>query len=147
MSSNLISYVYTSPIQGSDRDPIQLLCSLQSFHDYIESVLLDERTFLNNVDVTSFFCIFFPRVSIIRSENMFSLAGAEKLLISGDKIVHTWNFRSKVSRFQLTTISTCTCITDFGRYSRKVTKLETANFSHPFYETPLCTIFITFELL
>ncbi|XP_041468588.1 ubiquitin carboxyl-terminal hydrolase 34-like isoform X2 [Lytechinus variegatus] len=48
--------------QGSERDSIQLLCSLQSFHDYVESVLLDERTFLNNVHVTSFFCIFFPRV-------------------------------------------------------------------------------------
>ena len=34
-----------------------------------------------------------------------------------------------------------------GLYSQKVTKLETANFSHPFYRTPLCTIFITFELL
>ena len=34
----------------------------------------------------------------------------------------------------------------YGRYSEKVTKLETANVSHPFYGT-LCTIFIAFELL
>ena len=32
-----------------------------------------------------------------------------------------------------------------GRYSQNVTKLETANFSHPFYGTPCVNTFITFE--
>ena len=30
-----------------------------------------------------------------------------------------------------------------GRYSQKVTKLETANFSHPFYGTPRFNTFMT----
>ena len=30
-----------------------------------------------------------------------------------------------------------------GRYSQKVTKLETANFSHPVYGTPRVNTFIT----
>ena len=34
---------------------------------------------------------------------------------------------------------------NFGWYSRKVTKLETANFSHLFYGTPRVNTFITFE--
>ena len=39
------------------------------------------------------------------------------------------------------------CMKDQGWYSQTVTKLETANFSHPFYGTPICAIYITFELL
>ena len=34
---------------------------------------------------------------------------------------------------------------DRGRYSQKVTNLETANFSHPFYGTPCVNTFITFQ--
>ena len=34
-----------------------------------------------------------------------------------------------------------------GRYSQKVTKLETANFSHPFYGTLLVTRFMEHHVL
>ncbi|XP_033629048.1 ubiquitin carboxyl-terminal hydrolase 34-like isoform X1 [Asterias rubens] len=48
--------------EGSDKTGVQLLCSLHTFHDYVDGILLDERTSFNNPDINSFFCIFFPKV-------------------------------------------------------------------------------------
>ena len=39
------------------------------------------------------------------------------------------------------------CKTVNGWYSRRVTNFSDCYFTHPCYGTPLCTIFITFELL
>ncbi|XP_072031378.1 LOW QUALITY PROTEIN: ubiquitin carboxyl-terminal hydrolase 34-like [Amphiura filiformis] len=48
--------------EGSEKSGVQLLCSMQSFHDYIEGTLIDERTAFNNPNINSFFCMFFPKV-------------------------------------------------------------------------------------
>ncbi|XP_038075535.1 ubiquitin carboxyl-terminal hydrolase 34-like isoform X2 [Patiria miniata] len=48
--------------EGSDRAGVQMLCSHHTFHDYVEGIILDERTSFNNPAINSFFCIFFPKV-------------------------------------------------------------------------------------
>ncbi|XP_022107873.1 ubiquitin carboxyl-terminal hydrolase 34-like, partial [Acanthaster planci] len=48
--------------EGSDKTGVQLLCNHHTFHDYVEGILLDERTSFNNPTINSFFCIFFPKV-------------------------------------------------------------------------------------
>ena len=67
-SMSALSWFCFSPVnswQGSDKTGVQLLCSLHTFHDYVDGILLDERTSFNNPDINSFFCIFFPKVSRI----------------------------------------------------------------------------------
>ncbi|XP_033107296.1 ubiquitin carboxyl-terminal hydrolase 34-like [Anneissia japonica] len=45
-----------------DKDCKETLCNYHVFHEFMESVLLDERTSFNNPIINSFFCMFFPKV-------------------------------------------------------------------------------------
>ncbi|XP_077867964.1 ubiquitin carboxyl-terminal hydrolase 34-like [Saccoglossus kowalevskii] len=58
--------------EAADKNCIKLLCSMPAFHEYIETVFLDERLMLNNAAVHSFFCIFLPKVYSMILENSWN---------------------------------------------------------------------------
>lgn len=49
--------------ESVDRRYVDMLCSGAPFIDYVASVLLEERTSLNNPHIHQFFCNFFNRVT------------------------------------------------------------------------------------
>jgi len=48
--------------ENVDRQYVDMLCSTSAFIDYVEELLQDERTSLNNSHIHQFLCNFFTRV-------------------------------------------------------------------------------------
>lgn len=48
--------------ESVDRRYMEILCASAPFIDYVATVLLEERTSLNNAHIHQFFCNFFNRV-------------------------------------------------------------------------------------
>ncbi|XP_078001097.1 ubiquitin carboxyl-terminal hydrolase 34-like isoform X2 [Glandiceps talaboti] len=62
--------IYNS--EAVDKSCIKVLCNMPSFHEFIETVFLDERVCLSNPSINSFFCIFLPKVHTKILQNNWS---------------------------------------------------------------------------
>jgi hypothetical protein len=61
MRTNTVFFFFT--LQHVDRKYITMLANSNYFVDYVEAVLLDERTCLNNPIIYSFLSMYFPKVT------------------------------------------------------------------------------------
>ncbi|XP_071963584.1 ubiquitin carboxyl-terminal hydrolase 34-like isoform X2 [Antedon mediterranea] len=69
-----------------DKECMEMLCNYHVFHEFMESVLLDERTSFNNPTINSFFYMFFPKVyKHVLCNNWHSLVNTVAATIISEK--------------------------------------------------------------